>query len=472
VALRVYNTLSRKLEEFKPKEGKKVKMFVCGPTVYDYSHIGHAKTYIAFDVIARYLRYRGYDVYYLQNITDIDDKIIARANERGVASKQLSEEYTRIYLADMKALNINSVDRYAPASEHIPQIIVQIKGLVEKEYAYEISDGIYFDVSKFPEYGRLSGYTGDEVRKHRVEPNPEKRNPEDFSLWKKAKPGEPSWDSPWGKGRPGWHIEDTAITIDAFGPQYDLHGGGSDLIFPHHDCEIAQAEAFTGKKPFVKYWLHTGFLNVEGRKMSKSLGNFLIINDAVKCHGADTIRFFFAMAPYRQPINYNEKGIKEAGKELEKIKNLLNNLGFISGTARTDITAEEKGLLDSIPKYKERFIAGMDNDFNTSEAVAVVMELVREANRLVSDKKLNSRQLIDALLSIFTELGGVLGFDFIPAKKQEAPEEVMEYVRQREEARKKKDWKTADGLRKRIRNLGWDVLDTPQGPDIRKISQS
>ncbi|UCG68307.1 MAG: cysteine--tRNA ligase, partial [Thermoplasmata archaeon] len=287
--LKVYNTLTRKKEEFVPMEGKKVKMFVCGPTVYDHTHLGHTKTYIAFDVIAKYLRYRGYDVFYLQNITDIDDRIINRAKERGTSEKELADEFTEKYYQDMEELSISSVDKYARATEHIPQIIEQIQGLAEKGYAYEINDGVYYDVSRFEEYGKLVHRTFEDImddeRVSRIEPNPQKMNEIDFSLWKKKKPNEPFWESPWGEGRPGWHIEDTAITISNLGAQYDIHGGGEDLIFPHHEAEIAQAHAYTGKIPFVKYWLHTRFLRIIGQKMANSLGNFITARVAMDEHG-------------------------------------------------------------------------------------------------------------------------------------------------------------------------------------------
>ncbi len=293
MTLRVYNTYTRKKEDFKPIDEKRVKMFVCGPTVYDLSHLGHAKTYLAYDVIARWLRYRGYDLFYLMNITDVDDKIIKRAKERGEDPLKLAREFEESFLQDVASLRIDTTNLHARASDHIPEIVDQIKRLIEMGFAYIAPTGVYFDVPKFEDYGKLSHQDPEELKRHRIEPDPNKRNPQDFSLWKKRKNGVPYWDSPWGEGRPGWHIEDTAIAEKYLGQQYDIHGGGVDLIFPHHEAEIAQMESISGKKPMVRYWLHTGFLKVKGKKMAKSLGNFITIQDALKDYDTETLRLFF-----------------------------------------------------------------------------------------------------------------------------------------------------------------------------------
>ncbi len=456
----VYNTLTRKKEKFVPLNGKKVRMFVCGPTVYDHSHIGHGKTFVAFDVIARYLRYRGYDLFYLQNITDIDDKMIKRANEEGTSVKELAEKYSKSYFEDMETLNVTSVDKYAYATDYIKEIIEQINGLMEKGYAYETSDGVYYDISKKEDYGKLSKQKLSELKKSRIEPNPEKRNPGDFSLWKKKKPGEPYWNSPWGKGRPGWHIEDTAITIKHFGPQYDIHGGAIDLIFPHHEAEIAQAEAYTGKKPFVKYWLHAGFLNIEGEKMSKSLGNFLTIKDAVKKYGAENVRFFLSINQYIQPINFNERGIFDARAMLERIRETTDNLQFLGEKK------EEKG--DISGKYRKKFIEIMDNNFDTTRGIAVVMECVREINRMMKDRKIDGEKTINNIISLFKEWEGIFGVDFVK-KKEKIPEEIKKMAEEREEARRKKEWERADSIREELRKKGWRVVDTEKGPKLEKI---
>ncbi|MEK7151527.1 MAG: cysteine--tRNA ligase, partial [Patescibacteria group bacterium] len=305
--IKIFNTLTRQKEEFKPTDPKKVKMFVCGPTVYDYSHIGHARTYIIYDVIARYLRSCGYDVFYLQNITDIDDKIIERAKQKQQSPSDLAQEYKEKYYEDIKKLGITSVSEYAPATQYIPEIISQVQRLIEKGIAYLIEEeGYYFDLTQFTDYGRLSGRTTEaaEDATSRIDESSKKRNKGDFVLWRLSKPEEPGWDSPFGYGRPGWHIEDTAITEKNFGPQYDIHGGAHDLIFPHHEAEIAQMESISGQKPFVKYWAHSGFLTINGQKMSKSLGNFVTIRDVLEKYPPETLRLMFLMSHYRSPVDY------------------------------------------------------------------------------------------------------------------------------------------------------------------------
>ncbi|MCP8317071.1 MAG: cysteine--tRNA ligase, partial [archaeon] len=324
MTIRVYNTYTRRKEDFKPINDKKVRMFVCGPTVYDLSHLGHARTYIAYDVIARWLRYRGYDLFYLMNITDIDDKIIKRAKERGEDSLELAREFEESFFKDIASLGIDTVNLYARASEHTQEIIDQIERLMEKGFAYITQTGVYFDVSKFEDYGKLSHQQPEELKRHRIEPDPNKRNLQDFSLWKKKKDEEPYWNSPWGEGRPGWHIEDTAIAEKYLGQQYDIHGVGVDLIFPHHEAEIAQMESISGKKPMVSYWLHTGFLKVKGKKMAKSLGNFITIQNALKDYDAETLRLFFSSTHYRSPIDFDEKGLDQAKKTLESLYKTLD----------------------------------------------------------------------------------------------------------------------------------------------------
>ncbi|MEK9171993.1 MAG: cysteine--tRNA ligase, partial [Patescibacteria group bacterium] len=326
MAIKLHNTLTGKLEEFKPIEPGAVKMFVCGPTVYDFSHIGHGKTYTQFDIIVRALRYVGYQVTYIVNITDIDDKIIKRASERKMEPNILAEEYETTYVEDMGVLNNTSVDKYARAHDYIPEIISQVERLVEKGLAYKISDGYYFDTKGFGDYGKLSGRStlkaGDSVS--RIDENPEKKNPGDFCLWKFKKEGEPTWPASLGDGRPGWHIEDTAITETEFGPQYDIHGGAIDLIFPHHEAEIAQMESISGKKPLVKYWLHTGFLNIKSEKMSKSLGNFLTIREILeKGISPLALRYYFLTAHYRSPMDFSWEGLKAAENAYRKLKEIF-----------------------------------------------------------------------------------------------------------------------------------------------------
>lgn len=465
--LKVYNTLTRKLEVFKPLKGKKVKMFVCGLTPYDSPHIGHAKTYVAFDIIARYLRYKGYDVYYLQNVTDVEDRLIERSKKSGESVDELVKKFMREYFDSMRKLNVQSVSEYAYATHHMQEIIEQIQGLLKKGYAYELEDGVYFNISKFKDYGKLSGQSPEEARRNRIEPNPKKKNLGDFALWKRQKPGEPAWDSPFGRGRPGWHIEDTAITIGHFGPQYDVHGGANELIFPHHEAEIAQAEAFTGKKPFVKYWLHTGVLNVKGQKMSKSLGNFVTITEALRKYDPDALRFFYVQIPYGSPIDYEEGHLEEARKSLDKIQNMLGNLIFLLKNATDKFTDDEKRL--EINSYRERFLSAMDNNFNTSEALSVAFELVREVNKLITENKLYNSKKINEVLAFFYEISKILGLRF-RSGEEGIPREIMKLVDEREKARRKKDWKAADEVRQRIKNKGYWVDDTPKGPKITKLS--
>ncbi|MEW6329461.1 MAG: cysteine--tRNA ligase, partial [Candidatus Micrarchaeota archaeon] len=325
--IKVFNNLTKKIEEFHPlgEREREIQMYVCGVTPYDYSHLGHARTYAAFDVIKRYFEYRGYKVRYIQNITDIDDKIIKRANEVGADPLKLSLEFQKSALEDMDALKIARADKYPKVTEHIPEIIALIKKLISRGYAYETEDGVYFEVEKFPDYGKLSKQSLDEIKAGaRVEIDEKKRNPADFALWKKAKPGEPFFESPWGKGRPGWHIECSAMSMKYLGDNFDIHGGGRDLIFPHHENEIAQSEGATGKQ-FVKYWLHTGFLSVNKEKMAKSLGNFITIKDALKKHDADSLRLFYALTHYRSPIDFSDKNVEYAHNALEGLRNTLTN---------------------------------------------------------------------------------------------------------------------------------------------------
>lgn len=469
IVLKVYNTLTRRKEDFIPLRDKKVKMFVCGPTVYDYTHIGHAKSYIAFDVIARYLRYKGYEVTYIQNITDIEDRLIKRANEVGVSVKELAGEFTQKYYDDMKDLNVTSIDKYENATDYIPQIIEQIQGLAEKGYAYEIDDGVYFDVSRFEEYGKLVHRTFEDImedeRISRIEPNPQKLNSIDFSLWKKKKPNEPSWNSPWGEGRPGWHIEDTAISISNFGAQYDIHGGGEDLIFPHHEAEIAQAEAFTGRVPFVKYWLHNRFLLIEGQKMSKSLGNYITAREGIEKHGADVIRFFFSFNPYYRPVDFAEGKIEEAKGKLQKIRNTTENLQILTEKSEED---KEKEVDELIEETHQSLIDAMDNNFNTSDALAVIFEFVRKVNDSIRKNEI-SKNGASQLLSLFQEFEEIFGVNFVVKREEALTPEQEKLIKEREEARKAKDWKKSDMIREKLKAQGIILEDSQTGTVWKKV---
>ncbi len=467
MTIRVYNTYTRKTEDFKPVNDKKVRMFVCGPTVYDFSHLGHARTYIAYDVIARWLRYRGFDLFYLMNITDIDDKIIKRARERNEDPLKLARRFEESFFQDIASLQINTISVYARASEHIPEIIDQIKRLIEKGFAYITPTGVYFDVSKFEDYGKLSHQDPEELKRHRIEPDPSKRNKQDFSLWKMRKEGEPYWNSPWGEGRPGWHIEDTAIAEKYLGQQYDIHGGGVDLIFPHHEAEIAQMESISGKKPMVRYWLHTGFLKVEGKKMAKSLGNFITIQDALKRYDVEVLRLFFSSTHYRSPIDFYEKKIEQAKTALEALYETIDNIRR-SVKSMGDLTENEKALERIMEESRRRFREAMDDDFNTPLALSCLFDLAKVVNKFFDTQKSINERLADDLINTFRELGGIIGILQKEEVKGELPEELRLLIEERERARERKDWKIADEIRKRLEELGIILEDTPQGVKWKK----
>lgn len=467
MVLKVFNTLTRRKETFKPMRRKQVKMFVCGQTTYDDAHVGHAKTYVQFDIVVRWLRHLGYDVFYAQNITDVDDKIIKLAQEEGVEPLSLAKHYTQRFLKDMEALKIKrNINQFPKTSDYIPQMIEQIKTLIEKGYAYVVNGDVYYDVTKFKDYAKLSRMSIEELKKHRIEPDPRKRNNFDFALWKSQKPGELAWDSPWGKGRPGWHIEDTAMTVTIFGPQYDLHGGGNDLIFPHHTNEIAQAEAATGKKPFVKYWLHAGVLNIKGAKMSKSLKNFVTIREVLSRHDPEVLRLYYASTHYRKPIDFDEKDLERPKAELEYLYNTLRNIKH-AASSKGETSKEIETLLAETEK---KFAEAMNNDFNTSLSFTHLYGLAREINKIVSKQKISHEQA-ERIIQSSRELGGIFGIlEKEVLIEEKLPKEVEKLIKQREAARKRKDWKTADRIREEAKRLGYILEDTPEGVRWRKMS--
>ena len=464
-------------ENLQPIHNNRINLFVCGPTVYDDSHIGHARTYIAFDVVARYLKYKGFSVFYLQNITDVDDKIIQRAAETNVSPRSLARKFEQRYLEDMQALGVTNVNYYARASEHIPEIIGQIMRLIELGYAYETETGVYFDESRFEDFGKLSHQSAEDLEKHRIEPDPTKRNPGDFSLWKKRQDGEEvTWDSPWGLGRPGWHIEDTAITETYFGAQYDIHGGAMDLIFPHHEAEIAQMESTSGKKPLVRYWMHTGFLNVRGEKMSKSLGNFTTIKSMLQRCDAESFRFFVLSSHYRSPIDFSEEAIEQSCNGLERIRQLVK---IIDAQLETPGDSPDNDEIDPfVIEARARFIEHMDNDFNTTYALRTVFELVRDVNRRINEKTISRRSLIDVKEQL-REFGEILGLSFSEAEKGPAGTaedqtgnliELLIDIRQK--LREKKDWQLADEIRNGLNELNVVLEDEKAGKgkySIKKV---
>jgi cysteinyl-tRNA synthetase len=478
--LTIFNSLTGKKERF-PRTKKTLNLFVCGPTVYDHAHLGHARTYLTFDIIARYLRASGYRLYYAQNITDIDDKIIDRAKEQGESVKHLAERFEKEYMDDMAKLNVRSVNRYARASEHIAEIQDQIGRLIEKGIAYRTDNGVYFEVRKYKEYGKLSRQHLEELRAGwRIEPDPEKKDPLDFALWKLSE-AEPRWESPWGNGRPGWHIEDTAIAEKLFGSlHYDLHGGGVDLKFPHHECEIAQAEAISPGKPFVKLWMHSGHLLVEGEKMSKSLGNFITIREFLKTSSANALRLLVLSHHYRSPIDYTKKLAEQAENSLETLEHALYALDFVH--ARTPHREPRAHTLDIfrffgslgrktsptrtlVRDHAKKFEKAMQDDFNTPTALATLFSLLNEIQKkiytLKAEEALEIREFIQNRL-------GMLGLEFeLPLVSKE----LLDIASEREQFRNNQQFTQADALRKKLEGLGYRVEDTPLGPLVYKVSR-
>ena len=449
--MKVYNTLSTREEEFVP-QGDVVKMYVCGVTPYAECHLGHAMSYVVFDMVRRYLEFRGYRVKHVQNFTDIDDKIINRAQQSGVSPRELAEKFIAQYFVDMDRLNVQRAHVYPRATEEIPKIIEVVQGLMDKGHAYESQGDVYFRVKSDPDYGRLSHQSPDDLQAgSRVEVGIEKEHPLDFALWKAAKPGEPWWESPWGKGRPGWHIECSAMSMRYLGETLDIHGGGQDLIFPHHENEIAQSEGFTGVAPFVKYWLHNGFVQLGGEKMSKSLGIFVTLKQALDRFSPDAIRLFILSSHYRSPINFSEEGVAAAEKGVER----LRQAAFADSQRGS---GDSSGAVDT-EAFRQRFIEAMDHDFNSPQALAALFDLARDINRTI-DHGANSQGAQQTL----RELAGVLGFSFEKPEVDLAAKPFIDLlISIRTEARKDKQWQMADRVRTSLKDLGVVLEDTPQG---------
>lgn len=464
MALKLFNTLTGKKEIFKPRNNKRVNFFVCGPTVYDSSHIGHGRTYVAFDVIAKYLRFAGYRVFYLQNITDIDDKIINRARELDKKPLALSRKYAKEYRNDMKQLGVSAVTKYAPASKFIPEIIKQIQTLIKKKYAYATPGGVYFNITRFPSYGKLSHQSLPALRKAvRIELDPNKRHDFDFVLWKAKKPDEPFWKSPWGDGRPGWHIEDTAISEHFFGSQYDIHCGAEDLKFPHHESEIAQQEAASGKTPFVKYWMHTGLLNIRGEKMSKSLKNFITIRDMLARHSPESFRLLALQNHYRSPLNYTDDSIHAAEEGIKRIGEFAERLEKTKSPAFAHASAGKQKSIKSA--LIEKFTEAMDNDFDTAKVIAELFQFMKIANAAMGAGAMSQKEA-KIILKNLNIINSVLG---ITPKKQKTnvPPAIQKMVDARERLRKEKKWHEADAMREAIKKTGYLIEDTPTGVNIR-----
>jgi cysteinyl-tRNA synthetase len=486
MTLRVYNTLTKKKEDFQPREEGKVGIYVCGPTVYDSAHLGHARAAVVFDVIVRYLRYRGLKVTYVRNITDVDDKIIKRAQEEGTSSRSISEKYTREYEENMAALGARPPDIVPRVTDHIPEIQMLIRKILDRDRAYVVDGDVYFRIEAFPEYGKLSNRDKDMmIAGARVDVDPRKHDPLDFALWKAAKPGEPSWPSPWGDGRPGWHIECSAMSMKYLGETIDIHGGGKDLIFPHHENEIAQSEGATGK-PFVRYWLHNGFVNINAEKMSKSLGNFLTIREMFKRHHPEVVRHFLLSAHYRSPLDFTEEALTESERALERFYTAMREAKIKLRVSGLEFRVKENEKLSSCPAsqvssndLREQFLAAMDDDFNTALAIAHVYEAVREINKITSETQTpnsDSLSTLHSLLSTIEEISGVLGiFGLDPdryleqrkmtkvAAKDVNTEEIERLIAERVKARKSRDFAAADRIRNELKTKGIVLEDTPQG---------
>ncbi len=460
--LSIYNTLTKQKEEFKPINQNEVRMYVCGPTVYNYFHIGNARSFIMSDIIRRYLEYKGLNVKYVMNLTDIDDRIINKSNEEKIEARAVAEKYTNAFFEDINRLNIKKADIYPKATEHIEDIIRMIKNLEEKGFAYEVDGNVFYDVRKFNGYGKLSGKKIEELESGaRVEVNVEKKDPLDFALWKKAKKGEPFWESPWGKGRPGWHIECSAMSCKHLGETFDIHAGGHDLIFPHHENEIAQSEGANGKK-FVNYWIHFGFLNIDNEKMSKSLGNFFTARDILKKYSAESIRLAFAQTHYAGPLNFSDELLSSAEKGLEKLNNLVEKVEEeIRANMNDGVNPEFE-----FDKYQNSFTSAMDDDFNSPQACAVIFDFIRDVNRTISEnEKINSEFYSNVKNFLQQTADGVLGIlDFSKITTQsngELQNDLIElFIKLRIEAKKEKNFALADKIRDELKEIGITLQDS------------
>ncbi|MGN1051408.1 MAG: cysteine--tRNA ligase [Acutalibacteraceae bacterium] len=461
--MKIYNTLTRKKEELVPLEEGKVKIYACGPTVYNYIHIGNARPICIFDILRRYLEYRGYEVTFVQNFTDVDDKIIKKANEENTDYLSVSEKYIEEYKKDAKGLGVKEATIHPRATENIEEIINICQSLIDKGYAYCLENGdVYFRTNKFSDYGKLSHQPLEDLMSGaRISVGEEKENPMDFALWKGAKEGEPYWESPFGKGRPGWHIECSAMAGKYLAKSIDIHCGGQDLVFPHHENEIAQSECAFGV-PFAKYWMHNGYINVDNKKMSKSLNNFFTVRDVAEKYGYEPIRYMLISSHYRSPINYSAEVIEQCTASLTRLHNCYDNLSFALKNALGEMKEEEKEIVDKFLSHKEKFIASMDDDLNTADAISAIFELARDINTYTSPDKSPSKALCEKALEIFSELNDVIGV--IKIEEEESLDEQIEaLIQKRTEARKNKDWATADAIRDELKERNIVLEDTPNG---------
>lgn len=462
--MKVYNTLTRKKEEFVPLDPAEIRMYVCGPTVYNYIHIGNARPFVVFDTMRKYLEYRGEKVCFVQNFTDVDDKIINRAREEGISPFAVGEKYIQAYFEDVQALNVTPATVHPRVTETIPEIIAFVQGLIDKGLAYEVDGDVYYSARKFHDYGKLSKQNIEELEAgSRVNVDERKQDPLDFALWKAQKAAdEMAWESPWGMGRPGWHIECSAMSRKYLGETIDLHAGGQDLQFPHHENEIAQSEGYSGK-PFARYWMHNGYITVDNEKMSKSLGNFFTVRDILKEYEGEELRYFLLSGHYRGPINFSRELMEQSRSALERMKNAKANLIHLIDTGSGDMTEEETLKIQEYDRYRQKFIAAMDDDLNTADAISTIFELIRDINTDV--KSGASRSFAQGALALLDELTGVLGL--LRKEKEEVVDEAVEkLIAERQEARKRKDFARSDAIRDELAAKGITLKDTPQGVQI------
>ncbi len=471
MALRLYNTLTSRVEDFVPLNDKIVKIYVCGPTVYDYCHMGHARAYVVFDTLRRYLLYQGYKVTYVQNFTDVDDKIIRRAGEKGVAPLELANKFIDAYFEDMDKLNVMRADVHPRVSQNIPEIIEIVSKLIESGHAYVSEGSVYFSIDSMKEkVGALSHQPYESLKKGaRVEIDERKRNPMDFVLWKASKPGESiAWDSPWGKGRPGWHIECSAMAIKNLGVNIDIHGGGMDLIFPHHESEIMQTEAYTSKPPFAKYWVHNGFLMINKEKMSKSLGNFFLVRDVLKKFSPDTLRFFILNTDYQSPLDFSDAAMDEAQRSLERIQNTVYE---VENRIKTPLAGAKSlsGVDDRLKACLDKFGYAMDDNLHTREAIAEIFELSREVNKWLAEGDMPTAEW-QKVLDLYATYSQVLGIHWTKASEGKLESELLQVIVDiRNAVRKKKDFETSDLIRSRLKELGITIEDSKEGTKIKRI---
>ncbi|PBB05267.1 MULTISPECIES: cysteine--tRNA ligase [Salimicrobium] len=461
MSIKIYNTLTRQKETFEPLEEGKVKMYVCGPTVYNYIHIGNARPAIVFDTVRRYFEYRGYEVIYVLNFTDVDDKLIKAANELGEEVPAIADRFIEAYKEDVGALGVKEAVHHPRVTENMDEIITFIDSLISKGYAYETEGDVYFRTRKFDEYGKLSQQPIDELQSgSRIEVGEKKEDPLDFALWKEAKDGEISWESPWGTGRPGWHIECSTMAKKYLGDTIDIHAGGQDLTFPHHENEIAQSEAHN-ETDFARYWMHNGYINIENEKMSKSLGNFVLAHDLVKKHDPQMIRFFMLSVQYRHPINFSAELLESAKSGFERIRNAYENVKHRKKTSMS-LTNDKDEWMEETERLRQSFIKEMDDDFNTANAISVLFDIAKSAN-LYQQKEQTDEEVLEAYITILEDLTGVLGLE-IDAADELQDEEVDAKIQEREQARKDRNFARADQLRDELKERGIVLEDTPQGP--------